>query len=354
VRATFEVVKEHILKYLDLHSDEDATLLLLWIIGSYCFTLFTAYPYLILHGPKGSGKSSVISTLEPIGFNMFTTSHLTSPSLFRQIHSTRGVLGYDEAEQFNYKNSEASEHLLSLLKGGYKTGMPVRRAVGDNHRIQPFNIFSPKIFATIQGVEDVLESRCIVVPMYRSRRQVPNLPLDFDGSQIRHKLYSLVLLNFQHIRASYEKKDLHSLLNRSAELWQPILALADFFENFGKIDGLLDKMRERAHLDIKISSGAALDDQASLVLQALELMLREHEGFVDISASEIRQKVADIQNVPVEKMGDRQWVGHVLKRLHLIDEATKKQEMGRGVVYSIDKSDVIDLMERYSVKAIID
>lgn len=221
----------------------------------------------------------------------------------------------NEAEQFSNKHSEGSEQKRTLLNTGYKAGMPAARLVGENLRVKRFNIYSPKIFATIQGMEDVLSSRCIVLPMYRSTQRVPTMPIDFDGSEIRHMLYSLCLNNFQSVRAFYEQNDLHNLVNRPAELWQPILALAAFFEQYGQIDGLLNKMRAKANIDIKISTGAALDEQASLVLQSLELMLRNQDGVVNISASEIRQKVAALQNVPVEKMGDRQWIGHVLKRL---------------------------------------
>lgn len=35
--------------------------------------------------------------------------------------------------------------------------------------------------------------------------------------------------------------------------------------------------------------------------------------------------LTDLQ--PVEKMGDTQWIAHILKRLHLLDEARHKREM---------------------------
>jgi len=54
-------------------------------------------------------------------------------------------------------------------------------------------------------------------------------------------------------------------------------------------------------------------------------------------------------------MGDTQWIGHILKRLHLLDEAGRKRGMD-GITYVVKSSDVIpsvafatDMMHRYDV-----
>jgi len=53
----------------------------------------------------------------------------------------------------------------------------------------------------------------------------------------------------------------------------------------------------------------------------------------------------------VEKMGDTQWIGHILKRLHLVDEAGRKRGMD-GITYAVKSSDVIDMMRRYDVAVV--
>ena len=84
------------------------------------------------------------------------------------------------------------------------------------------------------------------------------------------------------------------------------------------------------------------------VLQALELMTRGQDGTVWIKAAMLREKVARLIGQPVEKMGDTQWIGHILKRLHLLDEAGRKRGMD-GMTYAVKSSDVIDMMRRYDV-----
>jgi hypothetical protein len=53
----------------------------------------------------------------------------------------------------------------------------------------------------------------------------------------------------------------------------------------------------------------------------------------------------------VEKLGDAQWVGHILKRLHLLDDTRRKRGMD-GMVYAVQPAEVIDMMRRYDVAVI--
>ena len=75
------------------------------------------------------------------------------------------------------------------------------------------------------------------------------------------------------------------------------------------------------------SSGKALSEREEAFLQALELMTRGQDSTVWIKAAMLREKVARLIGQPVEKMGDTQWLGHMLKRLHLLDEAGRKRGM---------------------------
>ena len=64
---------------------------------------------------------------------------------------------------------------------------------------QAFDVYSPKILAAIAGLEDILASRCILIPMRRTDRKMPFIPPDFDGATIRHQLYVLALTHFQPV-----------------------------------------------------------------------------------------------------------------------------------------------------------
>jgi hypothetical protein len=106
-----------------------------------------------------------------------------------------------------------------------------------------------------------------------------------------------------------------------------------------------------AETDEQISQGKALSEREEAVLQALELMTRGQSGRLWVKAAALREKVARLMGQPVEKMGDAQWIGHILKRLHLLDEAGRKRGMD-GMSYAVKPLDVIDMMRRYDVATV--
>jgi hypothetical protein len=112
-----------------------------------------------------------------------------------------------------------------------KAGMPAIRVTGDDLKPQAFDVYSPKVMAAIQGLEDVLASRSIAIPMRRTDRKMPSFPADFDGASVRHLLYTLALTHFPAVYTNYfERPEVHRLHNRSGELWSPLVALATLVE----------------------------------------------------------------------------------------------------------------------------
>ena len=238
----YATLRTVLMTYIDFQSERDSHVLTLWVIGTYLYALFPAFPYLALNGPKGSGKSTVLRVLQSLAFNMVTTSDPTGASLFRLVHATRCTLGIDEAERYQNPRDPTTQQIRQLLNSGYKAGMPALRVVGDDYKPQTFDVYSPKILASIAGLEDVLASRCITIPMCQTARRLPVFPASFDGARLRHQLYSLVLTHFQVIRHSYTQQlQQQASNNRLDEFWSPLHALASFFESLGEVDCLGSK-----------------------------------------------------------------------------------------------------------------
>ncbi|MBN8590555.1 MAG: toprim domain-containing protein [Anaerolineae bacterium] len=348
----FNTVRDLFTSYVDFRSPVESAILTLWTIGTYFYTMFPAYPYLALNGPKNSGKSTVMRVMQPLAFNMVTTSDPTGPSMFRLIHYTSCTVGIDEAERYHNPKDPGMQQIRQLLNSGYKQGMPAIRLIGEDMKPQAFDVYSPKILAAIMGMEDILASRCIAIPMRRTDKKMPSFPPDFDGAAIRHLLYTLALTHFHTVQVNYsDRPALHTLHNRSGELWSPLVALAAFFEEQGGVQGLLEAIATAAETDEQISEGKALSEREEAVLQALELMTRGQDGTIWIKAAALRERVARLIGQPVEKMGDAQWIGHILKRLHLLDEAGRKRGMD-GIAYAVRSFDVIDMMRRYDVATV--
>jgi DNA primase len=351
--AVFQTVHDLFSTYVDFRSPVESRILALWAIGTYFYTLFPAYPYLALNGPKNSGKSTVLRALQPIAFNMVTTSDPTGPAMFRLIHHTSCTVGIDEAERYHNPRDPGLQQIRQLLNSGYKAGMPAIRLIGDEMKPQAFDVYSPKILAAIAGLEDILASRCITVPMRRTDRKMPLIPPDFDGAELRHQLYTLALTHFQYVRHNFfERPELHSLHNRSAELWSPLVALAALFQEQGGVSGLLGTISEAAAWDEQTSEGKALSEREEAVLQALEIMTRstgETERW--IKAADLRHKVCDLLDYSADQMGHAQWIGHILNHLQLTDRYRRKAYTG-GQMYLIRRNEITDMMRRYDVETV--
>jgi hypothetical protein len=52
-----------------------------------------------------------------------------------------------------------------------------------------------------------------------------------------------------------------------------------------------------------------------------------------------------------DQMGNAQWIGHILNRLHLSDRNRRKAYSG-GQMYNIKRDDVLDMIDRYDVSLI--
>jgi hypothetical protein len=350
--GVFNLIHQLFTSYVDFRSEVESRVLTFWTIGTYFYTKFPAYPYLALNGPKNSGKSTVLRVVQPLAFNMVTTSDPTGPSMFRLIHYTSCTVGIDEAERYHNPKDPGMQQIRQLFNSGYKQGMPAIRLIGEDMKPQAFDVYSPKILAAIMGLEDILASRCIEIPMRRTDKKVPSFPPDFDGASLRHQLYVLALTYFQDVYRNYfERLELHTLHNRSGELWSPLVALAAFFEEKGQIEGLLDTIARAAESDEQVSEGKALSDREEAILQALEILTRGQTEIMWIKSAILREHVAKLLAQPTEKLGDAQWIGHILKRLHLLDDARRKRGMD-GMVYAVQPAEVMDMMRRYDVAVI--
>ena len=65
-------------------------------------------------------------------------------------------------------------------------------------------------------------------------------------------------------------------------------------------------------------------------------LTRGQTEIVWIKSAVLREHVAKLLAQPVEKLGDTQWIGHILKRLHLLDDARRKRGMD-GMAYAFNR-----------------
>jgi hypothetical protein len=92
---------------------------------------------------------------------------------------------------------------------------------------RPFSCWCPKIIASIGRLPDTLADRCIVIRMHRKTQfeQCDRLR-NLDAADLKQDCVRFVAENSERI-ASAQPKIPDSLNDRAADIWEPLLALAD-------------------------------------------------------------------------------------------------------------------------------
>jgi len=239
--ATFLQLRSYFLKYVYFTHDEFATLLALWVMGSYVYQLFNAYPYLHLHGGFATGKTTIMDIIELTAFNGISESQATKAKLIEVIHRSGATIILDEFE----KNSKGTEdQYTQMLKAGYRKGGSYSKMTAKNQESK-FNIYSPKVLGgESEIVNSALKSRTIEIKTTSKPNGINLADWDKDDvihqqplSIIRRGGYSLGLMNHNHIRQNYnritseiELPSGEKLSARKRQLASPLLAIAQLID----------------------------------------------------------------------------------------------------------------------------
>lgn len=272
----FELTKQKIREYIDFPNDErNYDLFALWIIGTYLFPLFEAYPYLYIGGFKRSGKTRAMNIGALMAFNGLSCSNISMPSIYRVIEQYKCTLGVDETE---FLVSKKSGEIRNILNAGYLRGSKVIRQEKKgkyNFYTKEFDNYSPKILVNISGLEDVLADRVIEIIMEKSLGVVTKKEIKIESgewSNIRNYYYLFVMKNWRLIRQVYEGLEIEeNIKGRDLQLWKSIFALAKWFS----ID-LYEKMILFA-LE-KIDQKEKEEMESAVELGLLEVLILNVEG----------------------------------------------------------------------------
>lgn len=201
----FQEVKTIYDAYLDFKEPYTSEVLALWTIGTYIYPIFESYPYIVLTGEKGSGKTKTLKVAENLCFNAVYSTDISPSLLFRIVEGSSCTVLIDEAERL--KDPKVSQDFRLLLNAGYKRGGRVHRSKPETFEPQSFEVYSPKMIANIKGLEEALETRCIQFTMLRTRDIEKANTVVTESAEdwfyIRHLLYTFGLTFFQEIREGY-------------------------------------------------------------------------------------------------------------------------------------------------------
>jgi len=222
----------------------------LWVVHSYAFELRDVTTYLGIESPQPRcGKSTLLDVLERLVNRALRAANISPSAFFRAIAETDPTLLIDEGDTFLH-----TDELKGILNSGYQRGgayvMRVSneaissgaaggegeasgQGAGTNggagvpSRLVRYSCWCPKAIARIGRLPQTLADRCIVFVM---QRKLPSERCErlknLNGETLRRKCARFVLDNAEAIRRAQPKVP-EELNDRAADIWEPLLAVAD-------------------------------------------------------------------------------------------------------------------------------
>jgi Protein of unknown function (DUF3631) len=201
----------------------------LWILHTYVIRHFMISPKLFVHSPmKECGKSTLFDILNHLVARPLLAENITTATCFRIIAKHQPTLLIDEVDSFLKENDE----LRGVLNASHRYDGRVPRLIGagDDYEPRNFKVYAAVALAGIGWLHPTLMSRSIVIDLQRAGRNDQLEPLRIGKTdhldELARRIVRWVTASEERI-AAMEPAMPGDLVNRAADNWLPLLAIAD-------------------------------------------------------------------------------------------------------------------------------
>lgn len=206
--------------------DGYAEILAFWAVHTHVFECFGYSPRLAITSPeKRCGKTTTLDILAELVARPLLTSNATTAAIFRTVELAKPTLLIDEADTFLKDN----EKLRGILNAGHRRGGQIIRTVGDDHEPRQFSTWAPAAIAMIGRLPDTLEDRSVSIALRRRKATEKIQQFRSDRTQDLKQLARKIARwcdDNHHALAGHDAAT-GTLVNRSADNWRPLFAIAD-------------------------------------------------------------------------------------------------------------------------------
>jgi putative DNA primase/helicase len=206
--------------------DAAADAIALWIVHCYVFDFFNCTPRLAVTSPeKRCGKTTLLDVLYYVLPRALLAANVTAAAVFRIIEQAKPTLLIDEADTFLNKNDE----IRGILNSGHRRGGSVLRTVGEDHTPRAFATFAAAAISMIGGLPETLADRAIGIRLKRALKDETKETFRHDRTSHLRELASKAARWAQDNgeRLKETDPDMGPLLNRRADNWLPLFAIAE-------------------------------------------------------------------------------------------------------------------------------
>ncbi len=262
ISYVYGTLRFYIRRFIYFSDDAYLDYIVLWIIGTYFFTIFRYYPYVWLNAEKGSGKTLLMEVIFPVSFNGELISNPTEAVIYRDITNNLITMFIDEVEQLGKHDKDLRGSLISILNTGFNKSSRVKRVDKNMHGelvVKAFSAYSPKMFAGINQIDDVLQDRTVKIPLLRKKegehveRYKESEEILRSQKEIRDALY-IVALNYCNKIADvyqadkvFDMEGVEHVTNREKDIWEPIFIIAQIIDGEMRNHDLINSMKTLSH-----------------------------------------------------------------------------------------------------------
>jgi Protein of unknown function (DUF3631) len=294
------VIRSHVIMS-DHCRDIDA----LWVVHTYVIRRFKISPKLSIRSPaRRCGKTTLLEVLAELVFRAWTTGSITKAALFRVIDKWHPTLLIDEVDTFVGEDEE----LRGILNHGHRYDGYVTRTVGDDHEPRKFSVYAAVALSGIGGLAETLADRSVTVDLKRRRPSETIARLRIGRMGHLHELRRRIVrwVADHEDRIAERDPEMPSIIDREADNWQVLLAVADEAE--GEWPARARKAAEQAHVAGAGDDGSRLElllGDIRDTFTAKGTKVRDMFGMeqIEITSGDVVKTLVALESRPWAEMG---------------------------------------------------
>jgi len=333
------------------------------IMATYMLDAFHVVGYLWPNGDPGSGKTTALQVVSETAFlGQMILAGSSYPTL-RDLADYGATLAFDDAEAvMDTKRTDPDKRTLLLAGNRKGATIAVKELENDRWVTRHVSTFCPRLFSAIRLPDQVLGSRCIILPLVRSgdAERTKSSPMDpecwpCDRQRLVDDLWALGLASLPQLPAlDREAARAAELSGRALEPWRMIFAVTNWLASSHRVTGLFRRMLDLSQAYQKERGDYEETDSIRVLFRAL-LDLTEDRCFdeaVEIKPAAIASRMCEIAHEedlaePEKPFITARKVGWLMKRQRFKrgqrDSRSKTWRLVRGQVESAAKAHGVEI-----------
>ena len=268
----------------------------LWAVHTHAIDACHYTPRLFITSPdKRCGKTQLLKILGKAVARPLNAGNISSASFFRTIQAVHPTLLVDEFDA----HKKDDEQMRGVIDNGFERDNPFIRCDPNTFESMEFDTFAPCAIAAIGRTWTTVEDRSITIRLHRKKPSEKVRKLRRNHAPELDRLASMAARwapDHMDEIASADPKVPEVLSDRAADIWTPLLAIAD-------LAGGEWPVRAR-HAAEMLSADGVVEDESygTMLLADLQDFLRDHAGDA-FSTREIIEYLVTLEERPWASYG---------------------------------------------------